>query len=169
MKYAAFFMIALVVIGLALGAYTYANARLTVLDVSLHTVQANERAEDFAAVQSAMDQNALTGTPFADSVPGSSFDYDFQTYTLRLKNPGLIDAEMVEIQPVPLTGDMLSFTTLDPAQVNANLTVPAGQERDAWCVVLARADQDELLLQQRAFRVTYYLWGSPKTMTVKFK
>ena len=169
MKYAAIFMIVLVAVGLALGVYTYANARLTVASVSMNAVQGVEKPEDFAALQSALDENALMGTAYADSLAGSSLDYVFETYTFRLKNGGLIGAEMVEIEPIPLEGDALSYTTLDAARVNANLTIPARQERDAWCVVLRGASQDELLRRQRKFRVTYYMWGAPRTMTVGYQ
>ncbi len=166
MKYAAIFMIVLVAIGLALGAYTYANARLTVASISLSTTPGVEKAEDFAALQSAMDQHALMGTAYADSLPGSSGDYDFETYAFRLRNKGLIGAEMVEITPVPLEGDMLSYATLDPAQVNANLIVPARGEQDAWCVILTKGGQDAPLHPKRQFRVTYYMWGKAKTALV---
>ncbi|MBQ9195652.1 MAG: hypothetical protein IJ157_00300 [Clostridia bacterium] len=169
MKYAAIFMIVLVLAGLALGVYTYANARLTVTAVSMNAAQGVEKAQDFAALQSAMDQNALMGTAYTESLSGSGLDYVFETYTFRLKNSGLIGAEMVEIEPIPLEGDALSYTTLDAAQVNANLIVPARQERDAWCVVLRSAGQDELLRYQRKFRVTYYIWGMAKTMTVGYR
>lgn len=169
MKYAAIFMAVLVAVGLMLGVYTYANAHLTAAAVSMNAAQGFEKPEDFAALQNAMDHNALLGTAYADSLPGSSLDYVFETYTFRLRNGGLIGAEMVEIEPIPLEGDVLSYTTLDTAQVNANLTVPARQERDAWCVVVHSANQDELLRRQRKFRVTYYMWGMAKTMTVSYQ
>ena len=169
MKYAAIFMIVLVVIGLGLGVYTYANAHLSLMEVSMSAARGFERAADFSALQAAMDQGALLGTAFADSLPGSNMDYTFETYTFRLRNPGLIDAEMVEITPLPAEGDMLAFATLDAAQVNANLTVPAGSERDAWCTLLVSANQDELTRYQRRFRVTYYIWGMQKTETVRYQ
>lgn len=169
MKYAAIFMCLLVIAGLTLGIYTYANARLTVAAISLSSAQGVEKAADFAALQKAMDQGALLGTAYVDELPGSSLDYTFETYTFRLKNGGLLDAEMVEVEPVPVEGDQLSYTTLDASQVNDNVTVPARQERDAWCVVLANADQDELLRRQRKFRITYYIWGMARTMTVSYQ
>ena len=169
MKYAAIFMIVLVAVGLVLGVYTYTNARLVVASVSMNAVQGFEKTEDFAALQNAVDQSALMGTAYTDSLSGAGLDYVFETYTFRLKNRGMIDAEMVEIEPVPLAGDALSYTTLDASRVNDNLVVPAHQERDAWCVVLRSASQDELLRSQRKFRVTYYIWGRPKTLTVGYQ
>lgn len=169
MKYAAIVMALLVAIGLAVGGYTYANARLELVFVNETTALGLERAQDFAKLQEALDQNAMLGTAYIGSLGGSCTDYNFETYTFRLRNKGLIGAEMVEVQPIPVEGDMLSYTTLDALQVNANLTVPAGQERDAYCVVLVRADQDQLLRMQRRFTVTYYMWGIPRTMTVRYE
>jgi len=168
MKYAAIFMIVLVVIAAALGIYTLANARLQVTAVTLTAVPAAERADEFTALQTAMDQGALLGTPFTDTLPGTYADYSFFTYAFRLKNGGLIKAEMVEIQPMPVNGDVLCYTTLDSSQVNANLTVGAGKERDAWCVVLTSIPSTEGQQVSRSFRVTYYLWGIPRSLTVRF-
>ena len=169
MKYAAIFMILLVAVGLVLGVYAYANARLTVADISVSESQGFEKAAEFAALQSAMDNGALMGTAYSESLPGSGLDYVFETYTFRLKNSGLIDAEMVEVQPVPVSGDMLAYTSLEPAQVNANVIVPSRGEQDAYCVVLRSASQDEFARMQRSFRITYYLWGIPRTMTVRYQ
>jgi len=161
-------MIVLVVIAAALGIYTLANARLQVTAVTLTAVPAAERADEFTALQTAMDQGALLGTPFTDTLPGTYADYSFFTYAFRLKNGGLIKAEMVEIQPMPVNGDVLCYTTLDSSQVNANLTVGAGKERDAWCVVLTSIPSTEGQQVSRSFRVTYYLWGIPRSLTVRF-
>lgn len=167
MKYAAIFMAVLVALTLALGIYTLANAHLVVVSVTEDVAAAFERPEEFAALQTAMDHEALLGTPYADELPGSSMDYNFRTYTIRLRNPGLIAAEMVEIQPTPVNGDILSYTTLDAAQVNANRTVPARGEANLWTVVLSSAQ--DTAPAQRTFRITYYLWGMKKTTTATYK
>lgn len=160
-------MAILVAVALALGAYTLINARLTVVSVTADVSPAFERQEEFTALQTAMDRQALLGTPYAEDLPGSSMDYNFLTFTFRLKNPGMIDAEMVEITPVPATGDRLSYATLDASQVNANRVIPAHSEGDLWCVVVADAGSDEAT--QRAFRVTYYLWGMKRSVTAYYK
>ena len=168
MKYVAIFMVALVLIGLALGIYTYANTGLQVAQITLKAVAAAENESEFAALQNAMDVGALAGTPFTDSLPGSASDYSFFTYTFRLKNPGLIGMEMVEIQPVPVNGDVLCYATADAGEANANLTVPAGKERDAWCVLLTTAQNQESHLVTRSFRITYYVWGMARSVTVTY-
>ena len=104
MKYAAIVMALLVIAGAVLGIYTAANARIQIESVSLAAASGEEKQTEFAKLQQAMDNGALIGTPFTETLTGNSSDYSFFTYTFRLKNGGLIDAEMVEIQPVPLTG-----------------------------------------------------------------
>ena len=168
MKYAAIFMVLLVAAAAVLGIYTYANARLQVTGISLSAVPAMEQEQRFAALQTAMDQGALIGTPFTDSLPGTSADYSLYTYTFRLKNSGLIGIEMVEIQPVPLNGDVLCYATSDSGQVNANVKVDAGRERNAWCVVLTSIPSGEGQTLNRSFKITYYIWGVAKSMTVRF-
>ena len=79
MKYVAIFMVVLVVAAAGLGLYTYANARLQVASVELTTVSASERADEFTALQTAVDRGALSGTAFAESVPGTAADYSFFT------------------------------------------------------------------------------------------
>ena len=101
MKYVAIFMVVLVIAAAGLGVYTYANARLQVVSVELKTAAGGERVQEFTALQTAVDRGALNGTAFTKSVPGTAADYSFFTYTFRLRNGGLIDAEMVEIQIAP--------------------------------------------------------------------
>ena len=168
MKYAAIVMALLVVAGAVLGIYTAANARVQILSVTMSAASADERQSDFALLQQAMDNSALIGTPYTESLTGSSADYSFFTYTFRLKNGGLINAEMVEIQPVPVNGDVLCYTSLDSTQATAEVTVKAGSERDAWCVVLTDRQNQEQHLVTRSFRITYYIWGVAKSTVVTY-
>ena len=168
MKYVAIFMAALVLIGLVLGIFTLANTRMQVPQITLKAVSATERESEFAALQNAMDVGAAIGTPFTDSLPGTSLDYSFFAYAFRLEKAGLIGMEMVEIQPLPVNGDVLCYATANADEANANLIVPAGKERDAWCVLLTTAQNQESHLVTRTFRITYYVWGMAKSVTVTY-
>ena len=168
MKYAAVFLAILTGLALIFGIYVYAGARIQVTSVTLEVTPAFEKQGEFGTLQTAMDQNALMGTPYREDLPGSSMDYSFLVFAFRLKNRGLIDAEMTEIQPVPAEGDVLSYTTLDPLQVNAGVTVPRRGENDAWCVVLTGAGAEDPALTRRTFRVTYYIWGMPRSVEASY-
>ncbi len=169
MKYAAIFMIILVLIAGAAGIYAYAGVKLQIEDVTLKMAEASERVEEFVALQTAIDNGSLAGTAFTDSVSGSSAEYSFFTYTFRLKNKGLIRAEMVEIQPVPVNGDVLSYATLDSGAVNAGIDISGGSERDAWCVLLTSKQNQDNRVTGRSFRITYYIWGIPMTVTATYR
>ena len=94
MKYAAIFMIVLVAIGLALGAYTYANARLTVASISLSTAPGVEKADEFAALQSAMDQHALMGTASANTTFPKTISNYFSIIDMLARHLVVVDVEI---------------------------------------------------------------------------
>lgn len=169
MKYAAIFMVILVLIAGALGIYAYAGVRLQIAGVTLKATAAGERVDEFVALQTAVDNGSLAGTAFAESVSGSSAEYSFFTYTFRIKNKGLIKAEMIEVQPVPVNGDVLSYATLDETAVNAGVDISGGSERDVWCVLLTSKQNQDNGVTGRSFRITYYIWGIPMTVTATYR
>lgn len=168
MKYVAVFMVVLVLLVAALGIYTYANIRLQVASIELQAYPAEQQAADFHNWQNAVDNGAVSGTAFTESIPGTAADYSYFVYTLRLRNKGLIDAEMVEIQPVPVNGDVLSYSTTDAASINANTVVAAGSERDVWNVIITSKQNQENHIVTRSFYITYYIWGLPVTVTAVY-
>jgi len=168
MKYVAVFTVVLVLLAAALGVYTYANIKLEVAEISLEAYPASQQAEDFAAWQSAVDNGAVCGTAYTQSIPGTNADYSYFVYTLRLRNKGLIDAEMVEVQTVPVNGDVLSYSTTDAAGINRNTVIPAGGERDVWTVLITSKQNQESHIVTRSFYITYYIWGIPVTVTAVY-
>lgn len=168
MKYVAVFMVVLVLLAAVLGIYTYANVRLEVADIKLQAYPATQQETDFLGWQAAVDNGAVSGTAFAQSIPGTAEDYSYFVYTLRLRNKGLLDAEMVEIQPVPVNGDVLSYSTTDAAGINANTVIGAGDERDMWTVIITSRQNQESHIVTRSFYITYYVWGIPVTVAAVY-
>ena len=168
MKYVAIVMVLLVVAAAAFGLYAYVNARLVVASIELEAYDATMQTEDFLRWQSAVDNGAAAGTAYTDSIPGTAADYSYFLYTFRLRNKGLIDAEMVEIQPVPVNGDVLSYSTTNAADINRGTTVAAGSERDVWSVLITSKQNRDNYLVTRSFYITYYLWGIPITVTAVY-
>jgi len=168
MKYVAIVMVLLVVVAAAFGLYAYVNAKLVVASIELEAYDATMQTEDFLRWQSAVDNDAATGTAYTDSIPGTAADYSYFLYTFRLRNKGLINAEMVEIQPVPVNGDVLSYSTTNASDVNRGTTIPAGNERDVWSVLLTSKQNRESYLVTRSFYITYYIWGIPMTVTAVY-
>ena len=168
MKYVAIFMVVLVALAGAFGAYAYVNARLAVASIELEVYPATKQEADFQRWQNAVDNDAVGGTAYAQSIPGTAEDYSYFVYTFRLRNKGLIDAEMVEIQPVPVNGDVLSYSTTDATSVNNGVTVGAGNERDLWSVLITSKQNQDSYLVTRSFYITYYIWGIPMTVTATY-
>jgi len=168
MKYVAIFMAVLVLLAGAFGLYAYVNTRLAVVDIELMVYPATQQEADFQRWQNAVDNGAVVGTAYAQSIPGTAEDYSYFVYTFRLRNKGLIDAEMVEIQPVPVNGDVLSYSTTDAAAVNANTMVKAGSERDVWSVLITSRQNQDNYQVTRSFYITYYIWGIPVTVTTVY-
>ena len=168
MKYVALFMVLLVIAAGVFGLYAYMNTKLQVASVELQVIPASQQEADFLRWQSAVDNGAVSGTAYTKSIPGTAADYSYFVYTFRLRNKGVIDAEMVEIQPVPVNGDVLSYSTRDAAAVNANTVVQAGSERDVSSVLITSKQNQDSYLVTRSFYITYYIWGIPVTVTATY-
>lgn len=168
MKYVALFLVVLVLAAGAFGLYAYANTKLQVASVELEVYPAAQQETDFLHWQSAVDNGAVSGTTYTESIPGTAADYSYFVYTFRLRNKGVIDAEMVEIQPVPVNGDVLSYSTKNAAAINDNTTVRAGSERDVSSVLITSKQNQDSYLVTRSFYITYYIWGIPVTVTAAY-
>ena len=69
--------------------------------------------------------------------------------TLRIKKPGLVPAEMLELQIAPIEQDVLFYTD------TVEKVIPPGETRDIWCVLLTEGEPYAV----RDIYITYYLWG----------
>ncbi len=155
MKWTALILIVCVlVVGCAAG-YELLNTQLQVTGQGLSIVAAADRAEEFQILQTAMSRNSLEGTVFQSGELSSAENYAFKIYTLRLKNNGLLPAEMIEIQLSPGTGDILYYEEGD------EIGLAPGATRDVWVSLLT---EDRSGGTARDIYVTYYIWGHPVSM-----
>ncbi|MBE5783127.1 MAG: hypothetical protein E7329_07440 [Clostridiales bacterium] len=151
MKTAAIVLIVLVLaVGGCLG-YGLFNSTLQVTGKGLQTIPASERAGEFEALRNAMEQNSLLGTILNRQQLGTADGYSYYIYTLRLHNPGLVPAEMVEMQIAPIQQDVLFYGE------NQEIVIPPQGTRDVWCVLLTQGTPHPV----RDLYITYYLWGHP--------
>ena len=149
MKTVAIVLIVLVIAaGGALG-YALFHTNLQITGKALQTLPAADRAAEFDALRTAVDRQSLLGTVLKSGSLGQAGDYSYYVYTLRLKNAGLVPAEMVEMQISPLAGDVLFYGDTQEA------IIPPGGTRDVWCVLLTEGAPHPV----RDIYVTYYLWG----------
>ena len=151
MKTAAIVLMVLVLAAGACLGYGLFNSTLQITGKGLQAIPASERAGEFDALRSAMEQNSLLGTILNRQQLGSADGYSYYIYTLRLHNPGLVAAEMVEMQIAPIQQDVLFYGDTQ------EIIIPPQSTRDVWCVLLTQGTPHPV----RDLYVTYYLWGHP--------
>lgn len=153
--------IVLMVLVLAVGGvigYALFQTNLQVLAKGLQRTPAAERRKEFEALKQAAEGQRLMGTVLKKEGIGQAENYSLYTYTLRLKNNCLVDAEMVEMQISPASGDVLFYGSTQ------EIVIPAGKTKDISCVLLTEGTPRAV----REIYVTYYLWGHPKQIKFTF-
>lgn len=128
------------------------HTNLRVIGKNVRIVPATERAAEFARLKEAVKNQSLLGTQLKSGELGQAGEYYFYSYTLRLKNEGLVTAEMIEVQIAPGAGDVLFYGD------TAETVIHPGETEDVWCVLLTREKANPV----RDLYVTYYLWGHPQ-------
>ena len=152
MKTAAIVLLTAVLILGGLMGYGLFNTSLAVVGKALQTFPATELPNEFLALKNAMEQRSLLGTVLNQSDLKDPEEYTYYVYTLRLKNPGLVAAEMVEMQIAPLPQDVLFY---GPGE---EIIIAPGKTYDIQCVLLTKGETHPV----RDLHITYYLWGHPQ-------
>ena len=156
MKKAAVVLIVLVLLLTAAIGYELFRTTLQVTGKNVQVFPATERESEFSALQRAADNNAVQGTLLRRVEWQGAENYTYHVYTLRLKNPGLIRAEMVELQIAPIPEDILFYGE------GGEVTLGPGETKDLSIVLLTEGQPHPV----RDIKITYYLWGHPQE--VKF-
>lgn len=156
MKTAAIVLMVLVIaVGGCFG-WALFHTDLQVTGKALQILPASERSAQFDALRAAVSRQSLLGTVLKSGEIGPAENYSYYIYTLRMKNNGLVPAEMVEMQLAPIAADVLFYGDTQET------VIPPGQQKDVWCVLLTEGTPHSV----RDLYVTYYLWGHPQE--VKF-
>ena len=130
------------------------NHELIVTGQGIGASEAEDRPQEYAAWVKDIENGQFTGFLY-QAQPGEEHA-QIVTYTLRLRNPGLLPAEMVEMQLVTEAGDIAAYQT--PEQVNV---APGGEE--TMSLSLLTVSRSSL---RRDIVITYYLWG--KLYTIRY-
>ena len=152
MKAAAIGLIVLVLVAGGTLGYALFSTNLAVTAKGLQVLPARDRAAEFEALRLSARQKSLLGTLLKSGEWGGAEDYSFYLYSLRLKNNGLVPAEMVEMQISPTPQDVLFYGAQEET------VIPPGQTRDVWCVRLTEGQPTSV----RDLYITYYLWVHPQ-------
>ncbi len=156
------FAIIMIVLTLALGGtvvYALLNTSLQVTAQGFQAAPASSRESEFATLRDALEGGYLTGVAYDADAQLDADACQFYMYTLRLKNNGLVPAEMVEMQISPRSGDVLAYGS------GEKVDIAPGATQDVRCMLLTRSQGGTV----REMTVTYYLWGHAYTVKYTYE
>lgn len=155
MKYFAIITVLILIATLVGVGYLYMNANIFVEAVGVIATDAVSQYELYEDLRDQLRLGAVAGTPYiaATELSGPE-NYQFLTYTVRLRNNTSVPADMVELQVTPMAGDVLQIGAFE------DVKLPAGRSVDATATILTDVNIHSI----REVTITYYLWGVPFTM-----
>lgn len=150
LKFAAIASVSLLLVMVALVGYLFLTAEVQVIDISAQGIPASNHPEAFEQLKTAVRKETFYGTLFQKPQEWkNASEYVYLTYTLRLRNNCLVPVDMLEVQVVPQTGDILQLPDLQIKSLDLK------SEGDLQVQILAHKDTHPI----RELIVTYYLWG----------
>lgn len=116
---AKFLTLVTVIVLLACGYVIWAS-ELSVSSAGAVIESAADRADAFESIRQMSEVGSTDIVMFRDGVEGEAADYSFVTYTLRVRNLNLLDAEWLQLELSSADGDvlMLKPTVEDVAALN---------------------------------------------------
>ena len=155
MKYFAILTVLLLIVTLVGVGYLYMTANVVVEATGVSAVPTASQPELFDSLATQMRLGAVIGTPFiAAQELSAPENYQFYTYTVRLRNNCAAPADMVELQVSPMDGDVLQI-----GQTTA-LALQSRSTGDISATVLSTIGSHTV----RELTVTWYMWGYPFTV-----
>lgn len=155
MKYFAILSVLILIVTLVGVGYMYMTANIYVEAFDVIATDAASQPVLFEDLRRQVRLGTVVGTPYVEAQELSGAEnYQFYTYTVRLRNDCSVSADMVELQVTPMAGDILQIGS------SADVKLPAGQTVDATATILTDVNMHAI----REVTVTYYIWGVPFTM-----
>lgn len=154
MKYVAILMVLVLLASVAGVGWLYLNANVTVEATGVIAVEAATQPELFSRLREQAETGHVTGTLFQQGALRDAENYQFYTYTVRLKNSCFLTADMIEVQVTPMDGDVLQLGD-DTARA-----LPARTTGDIQATILTDVNMHAV----RELNITYYMWGLPFTL-----
>ena len=155
MKYVAILSVLILIVTLVGVGYMYMSSNIYVEAVGAVSTDAASQIAFFEELREQLRLGAVTGTPYvgAQELSGAE-QYQFYTYTVRLRNNCAVSADMVELQVTPMSGDILQIGSF------TDVKLPARQTVDVSATILTDVNMHAI----REVTITYYIWGVPFTM-----
>ena len=103
-------MVIILVVSVCGVGYLYMTSSVTVTAVGMVATEATAQQGTFDELKVKLAAGSATGTIYqAGETLGDADDYQFYTYTVRLKNNCLLNCDMVELQVTPRDGDIIQL------------------------------------------------------------
>lgn len=160
MKYFAILTVLILIVTLVGVGYMYMTASIAVEAVGVVATDAPSQVTLFEELREQLRLGAVLGTPYVAAQELSDAEnYQFYTYTVRLRNNCAVSADMVELQVTPMAGDILQIGSF------TDVKLPAKQTADVSATILTDRNMHPI----REVTVTYYIWGAPFTLKTTVK
>ena len=137
----------------------YMTAGMTVESVNVIAVEAATQPDLFNQLRRQVETSSVLGTPYTTQTwLDAPENYQFYTYTIRLRNDCYVTADMIEVQVTPMDGDVLQIGDYSVKQLAARAT------GDLQATILTTINMHPV----RELNVTYYVWGMPFTLKTTY-
>lgn len=159
MKAAAIISVILLIVCLLGIGVLYATAGMAVESVGVIAVEASTQPDLFNQLRQQVEAGSVIGTAYTSQTwLDDASNYQFYTYTIRLRNDCFVTADMIEVQVTPMDGDVLQIGDYSVKQLTARTT------GDLQVTILTAIGMHPV----RELNVTYYVWGMPFTLKTTY-
>ena len=166
MKKLALVLLILALLTAGVTVWGFVHARMDLEVGNVRALPDNEFLPRFERLREQLRIQAVRGIVYEDAPLGEPDDYVILEYTIKVGNRGFITAQMLEAVVVPLKGDVLCYSMQEAQGMDVNSSIEAGAGRQIYlrCYLLTRKD----LHAVRDIQVSYYIWGKPFILKVKY-
>jgi len=151
MKKLSLFLLVIMIILLGAAAYLRLGARLIVTNAAVNVRGASTAPEEWASLFVDLTDGAFQGRVIADAGMSNSDDFEFRTYSIGLRNLGMLRAEWITIAVRAEEGDIIEYGE----QRGFSLAPYSGGTITVRTLALASSPVE------RVVTVSYYVYGRP--------
>lgn len=150
LKIGAIAAVSLLLVMVLMVGYLFLTAEVQVLEITAQGVPAGNDAARFEALKASVDEGTFVGTLYQKPLSWEDADeYIYLNYNVRIRNNCLVPIDMIEVQVVPQSTDILQLGDLGVRSLDAK------SEGEMSVLLLAPKDTHSV----REMIVTYYVWG----------
>lgn len=158
-KFAAIASVSLLLVMAVMVGYLFLTAEVQVVSIDAQGIPVGNDPAAFELLKKAIDEKTFVGTLYQKPLEWQdASDYVYLEYTLRIRNNCLVPIDMIEVQVIPHSDDILQTVDLGVRSLDLK------SEGDLKVRVLAPKDTHPI----REMIVTYYVWGVSFSLRTTF-